>query len=763
MNVPFLKISLVLILLSFSFNFSFSASKPSELTYEEFYKEFTNLQPDESKVCDVSNLFLQLDAGVFSFEEGKLYFFKPLAGRICMAVFKGKGNFAFTPPTKVEKEQLERIYKTPIFDTEFGALFLVFTDSTYHQISQSYVPRTEVDLPETIVKIKERSFDFLVHPRQNHINESITNALLKDNNNDFFYAVIERTSGEPVMWCIEPDTEEEITFQRGVKESANFSYPETINAFHAQNEYNNLTPEELENEDHDQIKIIKEIMDIKIENSLSLKSNIKVIFKPTSNNDKYINFELGRKLDVDSVISSKGENLSFFKGKLGEVLWVRLSEPTIKDSLVEIRICAHGNIIIRSQNITFLLPEGSWYPKYGYWNLTMFDMTFHYPDNYVFACSGDLISTDKKDGVITSRYLVSEPSLHVAFNIGDFRVREVREKDVPPITIYSTQTKQVDWVATDLSQSLRFYNSLYGSIPFKYFYVAEIPFGYGQSFPSFLYLSIGAFLGTGANNYGDHEEFVSHEMAHQWWGGGVNPKSYHDEWISEGLAEYSALMYVQLVMKDNDKFFNLLKRQKKELLENRGFFSKGIAKGPISLGRRNNTSLTEGDYSIVIYKKGAWVMHMLRNLLIDLKSMNEDTYMSIMKDFYSSFVKKTASTRDIRKIFEKNLNKDMSWFFDEWVDGTGIPTYKYAYKYDKQPDGKYKVKLRVKQENVPANFLMYVPVKIDFGDDKFARLRVKVTGEKSEIDLPTMPLEPKEIIFNDLESVLCEVESEKWE
>ena len=72
------------------------------------------------------------------------------------------------------------------------------------------------------------------------------------------------------------------------------------------------------------------------------------------------------------------------------------------------------------------------------------------------------------------------------------------------------------------------------------------------------------------------------------------------------------------------------------------------------------------------------------------------------------------------------------------------------------------MKLRVQQQNVGEDFQMYVPVTLDLGEDRVARLRVKVRGPKTEIDLPLMPAKPKSIRFNDLEGVLAEVKMEDW-
>jgi hypothetical protein len=43
-----------------------------------------------------------------------------------------------------------------------------------------------------------------------------------------------------------------------------------------------------------------------------------------------------------------------------------------------------------------------------------------------------------------------------------------------------------------------------------------------------------------------------------------------------------------------------------------------------------------------------------------------------------------------------------------------------------------------------------------------ARVRVKVRGPSSEIDLPLMPAKPKAVRFNDLDGVLAEVKMVDW-
>jgi hypothetical protein len=103
----------------------------------------------------------------------------------------------------------------------------------------------------------------------------------------------------------------------------------------------------------------------------------------------------------------------------------------------------------------------------------------------------------------------------------------------------------------------------------------------------------------------------------------------------------------------------------------------------------------------------------------------------------------------------------MDWFFDAWIRGTAIPTYRVAWKVE-PADGKYRVRLRVTQEGVPPEFRQFVLVSANLGNDRFAHFRVGVHGGQTEYLSPLLPSEPRGINFNELHSVLAEVKTERW-
>jgi hypothetical protein len=86
-------------------------------------------------------------------------------------------------------------------------------------------------------------------------------------------------------------------------------------------------------------------------------------------------------------------------------------------------------------------------------------------------------------------------------------------------------------------------------------------------------------------------------MAHQWWGIGVEPAGYRDVWLAEGFAEVAGLWYMQIILKDNDKYFKQLREARQQIRRER---ERAV---PIGLGWRA-TETRSGSYDLVVCQKG---------------------------------------------------------------------------------------------------------------------------------------------------------------
>jgi aminopeptidase N len=164
----------------------------------------------------------------------------------------------------------------------------------------------------------------------------------------------------------------------------------------------------------------------------------------------------------------------------------------------------------------------------------------------------------------------------------------------------------------------------------------------------------------------------------------------------------------------------------------------------------------------MVYEKGAWVLQMLRNLMMDTRTMSDDAFTATMQDFYQQYRGRRASTSDFQRVVEQHVRAPMGWFFKEWIDGTALPTYTFAWRAEQDSVKRWTLHLRVAQEGVPDDFVMLVPLLIQFGDAAHAIVRVRIGRSAGETSM-RVPAQPTQVELNPLESVLAEVKQQNWQ
>jgi aminopeptidase N len=112
-------------------------------------------------------------------------------------------------------------------------------------------------------------------------------------------------------------------------------------------------------------------------------------------------------------------------------------------------------------------------------------------------------------------------------------------------------------------------------------------------------------------------------------------------------------------------------------------------------------------------------------------------------------------------VVEKHFGLPMGWFFNQWVYGTAIPTYTFSWRSEPAADGQHLLRIRVRQEDVPGDFVMPIPLLIEFPGGSRAFVRVTVRGEVTEAKL-TLSQQPSRLELNPYESVLAEVKETRW-
>jgi aminopeptidase N len=233
----------------------------------------------------------------------------------------------------------------------------------------------------------------------------------------------------------------------------------------------------------------------------------------------------------------------------------------------------------------------------------------------------------------------------------------------------------------------------------------------------------------------------------------VGWKTYHDQWLSEGFAEFSAALFLrQFEPKKWNSFWELKRRW---LLNKNRAGDLRVEVGPLWLNFQLNEHVEPTNAMILTYFKGAYVMEMLRTIMENQRDKNPDMrFISMMHDFTATYAGKNASTEDFRRIVEKHMGEPMDWFFNEWVYGTETPTYDFTYQLKPGEGGKTVLSVSVKQSGVSDSFQMRVPL-FAFVDGQPRRLGlVRIQGNNTFTGDLTLPFQPEKITLDEMHSIL---------
>ena len=289
----------------------------------------------------------------------------------------------------------------------------------------------------------------------------------------------------------------------------------------------------------------------------------------------------------------------------------------------------------------------------------------------------------------------------------------------------TTSGRQSAPIAEDL---LRFYTSLVGDAPYPSFTVGiiekDLPGGHSPAYLSILYRPPPSapavnWASDPASFPSYPEFFIAHETAHQWWGQAVGWRSYHDQWISEGFAQYFAALYAR--KSRGDALFGDLLRRMARWARDEG------DKGPVSLGYRlghiqGNTRI----FRAVVYNKSAAALHMLRRMIGD------EAFFRGIRRFYFGARFAKAGSEDVRAAMEKESGQGLQPFFDAWIHGSGTPQVRVSWARD--PAGPPAARLRLEQ--VGRVFPFPVTATLRYANGTLEDVQVIVSGQIFETVLP---------------------------
>lgn len=345
----------------------------------------------------------------------------------------------------------------------------------------------------------------------------------------------------------------------------------------------------------------------------------------------------------------------------GGFVWSKHTEPNSNNTQPWVGVACEG------------LGASVWWPNKDHLSDEPDSMTMSItvPDTLMCVANGKLIQTiDLPDGKTEYVWHVSNPinNYNVTLNISNYerftdiyndpdgRILDLEYYVLPyHLEKAKKQFKQVQ-------STLKCFGKAFGEYPFwkDGYKLVETPY-LGMEHQSAIAYGNKYMPGyTGFYPYDmDFDYIIIHETGHEWWGNSISMNDLADMWIHESFCTYSEAVYVEC-MYDYEHMLKYLSSQK-------GFITN---KSPIigTYGVNHEGNSTD------MYYKGSWMLHTLRTVLD-----NDSLWRELLLNFAGDHKMTNIDTKGVVEYFSKVAGQDLTWFFDEYLRYSEIPTFEYQY------------------------------------------------------------------------------------
>ena len=366
----------------------------------------------------------------------------------------------------------------------------------------------------------------------------------------------------------------------------------------------------------------------------------------------------------------------------------------------------------------------SFYPQFGNEDYATSNLSVTVPAEWTVVSGG--VRSEKLDQ--TTRTVTYEQVLeakYIAFLVARLMPIASERSDRFSFDAYgqSRARREATRSVDTLKAAVDFYRGLFGPLPYVPLNLAlvEAQVPGGHSPPGFIILQHrpplmgGGLKDDPATFYDIPGFFLAHELAHQWWGHGVTPRSYRDRWVAEGFAQYAAALWARESLGD-ETFARVLRKMVT-------WARRMSSMGPVDLGNRvghiqNNAQA----HRAIVYNKGALVLDMVRRLI------GEDAFKRGLLKLQADHRFQKIDTETVRAAFEAEAAVDLNGLWEVFVRNTALPVMRVETR-----DGG--------QEIVVDGYTGPLPVTVRVGTERLdlivpGRLRIPGAGlgVKVEVD-----------------------------
>src|SRR5216684_4015032 len=688
------------VFLGLSFLLAAAEVWPAEKTAREIYDQLNALRVDPATLYDIepaNRIELRRGDVQLSFEQGKLAFLQLFEGRATGAVFFGRGHILAAPRDPVEKQQMAHFLGAPVLDQDFTSACLRFTDDTATDLLRQLRAAGVSPQPDS-------AFAARWDPLLARLNSSQALRVLFDSLSQtpkpYFYGAIDGVTTGPFDVVLDPLRRESLLLGQ-TKMNADRTFYDVWASYKPAD----ISPPAVA------FHALRYAIDTSILVNNSLEAKTEVRFRAETGGERVLTLQLSHLLNIDEVSDEHGESLTYFQNEGmtlrersthgNDFLYVVLPSAPTRGAEFSLRFRYRGNVIEDAGNgVLYVGARESWYPHFGDGaDFADYDLTMHWPRRLRLAATGSKLDEREDGDFRVGHWRTDKPASVAGFNLGDYAFASLAAEGhsgsnlMHPLAVTPpSPADALKQLGRDIDSSIRFYEKLNGPFPFQKLGVSQIPGAFGQGWPGLLYISTFSFLPPEAQQRAGlsergQEHFTElvpfHEVAHQWWGNLVGWSVYRDQWIDEALANYLALLFADSQKNANHSLRVWLARYRQRLVEKLPGAEQPAADiGALDLGIRLTSSKSPEGFEQVIYGKGSWVIHMVREMLRQAGAKDpEARFVTLLHTLASKYAYRALSSADLQREIEAVMTpamdldggRSMEWFFEDWVRGTGVP------------------------------------------------------------------------------------------
>jgi TolA-binding protein len=443
-------------------------------------------------------------------------------------------------------------------------------------------------------------------------------------------------------------------------------------------------------------------------------------------------FELHSSLRVEKVVDAAGQDISFRQD--GQALNLSLLNPLGAGKISSVTV-SYGGILSSADGSpiegikvayvglegSYLLYPGRWFPVSAY-GVNRFSATMNItvPSEEIVVASGKAGSPVRETGKVTYSFVYDQDSFPGTVVAGRYAVQPATAAGAD-ITLYVKPGHEgiASSYGDTAARIVTYFSDIFGPLPSGHLNVVEMgddTVG-GYTAPGMVALASRAF--TNPVNY----RLLSHEISHLWWRCLVSPATPNDAFLDEGLAEYSKALYVQHAAGDS-AFEDLMRETAVGALTHEEV-------APIAQAGQLHEFTAE--YQSIVFDKGAMVFHMLRWVIGD------DAFAKTLRAMATEYAWKSITAEQFQRLAEKASKQELTFFFAQWVNSTGVPQFKRTWAVYRLPKG-YQVVGKMQQDL--DIFRMPVEIRVVCQGSRPITQRVEMVGTTSDftIDTRTKPV-----------------------